>query len=232
MKNINCIIVDDEPLAIEGLKMYVEDYSKLNLIATFNKSIDAREFLKTNKNVDLLFLDIEMPNLSGFEIMDGVKNKPLIIFTTAYPEYALDAFDLNVIDYLLKPISPKRFKKAIDKTFYLFSNKSSQFEKMDDNYIFIKADRKLNKLLFNEILYIKGLKDYVIVYTKTSKLITAINIKNILLKLPKATFIRISKSYIININYVKIINNNSLIINNEELPIGKVYKTEFLKKIK
>jgi len=227
MKTLNCIIVDDEPLAIEGIELYVNDYENLNLVGTFDDAISANAFIQTNQ-VDLMFLDIEMPKMSGLDFLKSLKNAPLVIFTTAYPQFALDAFDLNVVDYLLKPIGPNRFMMAMNKVEFIQSKTPSVVEEIAADFIYIKSDRKYVKIFFKDIKYIKGLKDYVIIHTTTERIITAINIKNIHLNLPHQIFARTSKSYLVNINHIKTVNSESLIIDDHEIPLGKVYKEYFL----
>lgn len=227
MKTINCIIVDDEPLAVEGIELYVRDYKNLNLIGTFNDAISANTFMQSNL-VDLMFLDIEMPKMSGLDFLKSLQNAPLVIFTTAYPQFAIDAFELNVVDYLLKPIGPNRFMKAMNKVDFIQGKTPSFVENISTDFIYIKADRKYVKVFFKDIKFIKGLKDYVIIHTTTERIITAINIKNIHLNLPKHIFARTSKSYLININHIKAVNSDSLMVDDEEVPLGKVYKEDFL----
>lgn len=229
MIKLNCIIVDDEPLAVEGIELYVDDYDQLNLIGTFNDAISANEFIQNN-DVDLIFLDIEMPKLSGLDFLKTTNYDAFVILTTAYPQFALEAFELNVIDYLVKPIGPNRFMKAINKITELHQKTPSAIEEISSDYIYIKADRKYVKLFYQDIKYIKGLKDYVIIYTNNERVITAINIKTIYSELPKHIFARTSKSYIININYIKAVNVDTILIEDEELPLGKTYKDEFLSK--
>lgn len=227
MKKMNCIIVDDEPLAIEGIELYIQDYEHLNLIGTFNNAIDANIFMQ-KQQVDLMFLDIEMPKLTGLELLKSMQTSPLVVLTTAYPQFALEAFELNVIDYLVKPIGPNRFMKAINKVNEIYAKTPSSIEEFATDFIYIKADRKYVKVFFKDIRYIKGLKDYVIIYTEDSRVITAINIKTIHSKLPHHIFARTSKSYLTNINYIKAVNVDTILLDNEELPLGKTYKDDFL----
>lgn len=229
MKKLNCIIVDDEPLAIEGIELYVNDYEQLNLVGTFNNAISANEFIQNN-SVDLIFLDIEMPKLSGLDFLKTTNTDAFVILTTAYPQFALEAFELNVVDYLVKPIGPNRFMKAINKINDLHQKKPSDIEEISSDYIYIKADRKYVKVFYEDIKYIKGLKDYVIIYTSNERIITAINIKTIYNELPKHIFARTSKSYIINVNSIKAVNVDTILIGEEELPLGKTYKDDFLSK--
>lgn len=229
MKKLNCIIVDDEPLAIEGIELYLNDYSLFNLVGTFNNAIEANAFIQTNQ-VDVLFLDIEMPKLNGLDFLKTLKSNPYIILTTAYPQFALEAFELNVIDYLVKPIGPERFMRAVNKLNDIYLNPTSDITEFTSDYIYIKADRKYVKLFYRDIKYIKGLKDYVIIYTTDERVITAMNIKTICKELPEKIFCRTSKSYIININFIKSVNADTIILDKEEVPLGKIYKDIFFNK--
>jgi DNA-binding LytR/AlgR family response regulator len=226
MKKIKCIIVDDEPLAIEGLELYIKEVDYLELVGTFNNALQLNTFLKEN-SIDLIFLDIEMPHLSGIDFLGTLKTVPPTILTTAYPEFALTAFDLNVFDYLLKPYRFERFVKAINKVWDYYSLLIPQDDVIKD-YIFIKSDRKFVKIYFNDIEYISGLKDYVILFTKTGKIITSMNIKTIYNQLPHELFSRTSKSYIININYIKTVYTDTIQLHSKEIPLGKGYKEVFL----
>jgi DNA-binding LytR/AlgR family response regulator len=229
---MNCIVVDDEPLAIEGMKLNIQELSSLNLIGTFNTAMQANDFLTKNK-VDLMFLDIQMPGLTGIEFLKILSNKPLTILTTAYPQFALEGFELDVVDYLLKPIRLERFVRAVNKAheIYELREKATEIQevKPEQNFIYIKSERKYVKLFFNDIRYIKGLKDYVVIHTKSEKVITAMNIKTIHQQLPEAIFARTSKSYIVNVNCIKAVHTDSLQIDKEEIPLGKTYKEPFIR---
>jgi DNA-binding LytR/AlgR family response regulator len=188
-----------------------------------------------NNKVELLFLDINMPELNGMEYVKTLLHKPMIIFATAYPQYALDSYDLDAVDYLVKPIRIERFAKAITKA---INNKAlietaltqvSSVDSVTNEYFFIKADRKFFKIMFQDVLFIEGLKDYVIIHTSTQKLITAMNIKTIANQLPETLFARISKSHIINVHHITSIDTYSLNIQQHELPLGMQYKDEFFK---
>ena len=230
MKTVSCIIVDDEPIAIEGIKLHVQNYPFLKLKASFSKPLEAKRYLEVNE-VDLIFLDIEMPNLSGLDLISETNNGAMIIFTTAYQQYALESFQLKVIDYLLKPIGDERFKLAMDKVIHIFNDIPSKINQVTKDYLYIKSERQLFKVFFKDIKYIKGLKDYVIIFTQNTKLVTAINIKNILSNLPSSLFSRISKSYIVNIKHISVIKANSACISDEDIPIGKTYKKAFLSQL-
>jgi len=228
---MKCIIVDDEPLARQGMEINVNDLSYLQLVGQFSSGIAAAEYVMNNE-VDLIFLDIEMPGLNGLEFIRSLNQKPIIILTTAYPQYALEAFELDVLDYLVKPIRFDRFFKAVSKARDLYELKNQPVAELTvdpkDAFMYIKADRKIIKLFFNEISFIKGMKDYVIVHSKQGKYMTAMNIKTINAQLPDDIFARVSKSYVINVNLIKSIEQDIIDLNGDEIPLGNSYKKDFL----
>lgn len=226
---MKCIVIDDEPLAREGMELNIESVPYLELVGEFNNALSALEFLQSN-HVDLIFLDIEMPKIDGLSFLKSMKDAPLIIITTAYPQFALEAIELDVVDYLVKPIGIERFLKAANKaqSYYQLIQKSSQLEKFEDDYIYIRADRKFIRLFFDEIRFVKGMKDYVLIYTKEKRYMTAMNIKTILEGLPSSTFVRVSKSYVINIHFIDYIEIDFIIIGEHEIPLGRTYKNDFL----
>lgn len=228
---MNCIIVDDEPLAREAIQMLVEQTEDLNLVGSFNSPATASEFLMDNA-VDLVFLDIQMPGINGIEFARAIPKETFVIFTTAFSEFATDSYEVDAIDYLIKPVRLERFQKAVEKAqtyFRLFKGNLTEnnVENITDDYIFIKADRKIFKVYFNDILFIEGLKDYVVVHTESQKVITAMNIKTINDQLPKAMFVRVSKSYIINAKQIDSVDNNTVYIGKSEIPIGNIYRDFF-----
>ncbi|MBK6698699.1 MAG: response regulator transcription factor [Saprospiraceae bacterium] len=227
---IRTIIVDDEPLAIEILEAYIMKMPNMNLIAKCSNALEANEVLRT-EDIDLMFLDIEMPMMLGTDFLKSLKDPPQIIFTTAYPEFAVQGFELNALDYLLKPISLDRFIKAVNKVVVRYepSMSSKEYSKSLD-YIFVKADKKLIKINFSEIIYIEGLKDYVLIHTDQSRIITLQTMKSLEEKLPVELFIRAHRSYIVNLNRIKAIIGNTIEVLEKDqikqLPIGKNYKDE------
>ncbi len=228
----SCIVVDDEPLARQGVKLHIDDTEQLDFKAEFGNAIKAGEYL-SDHDVDIIYLDIEMPGLNGLDFLRLIPNKSMVILTTAYPQYALEAFELEVVDYLLKPIKFDRFFKATTKAIDIIKLKATGISELEPNTetdIYIKSDRKYIKLSYADIKYIKGLKDYVIVHTSKGKYITALNVKTILRKLPENQFARVSKSYIININKIISVDIDSISIDNEEIPLGNSYKEAFLKR--
>lgn len=231
---MTCIIVDDEPLARDEMQSLIQEVSQLEIIGKFSNARAALDFLKT-KDVDIIFLDIEMPVVTGLEFAEHIPKQSLIIFTTAYSQYALKSYELDAIDYLLKPIEKTRVEKAINKAI-LYKNLLSEdvakntVESNTEDFLFIKADRRYYKINFRDIRYIEGLKDYVVIYTQQQKLLTAMNLKTIHQKIPQATFLRASKSYLVNKDYVDSFDNHSVYIGESEIPLGEVYKKEFLEK--
>lgn len=230
---MNCIIIDDEPLAREEMHVLVKEVSPLEIMGVFSNARLALEFLKVQV-IDLIFLDIQMPKVTGLEFAEQVPEETLIIFTTAYTQYALKSYELNAIDYLLKPIDSSRLQKAIEKAMaykkLLLEQSSNTIEACTEDFLMIKSDRRFYKINFKSIRFIEGLKDYVVIYTENSKLITAMNLKNIHQKIPAETFLRVSKSYIVNVNHIESFDNHTLYIGDFEIPIGEVYKHEFFDK--
>lgn len=225
-----CIIVDDEPLARKGIQLHLKEIPSIKQIGEYGNAIQAGEFLQKN-DVDIMFLDIQMPGLTGIDFLKNMDNQPGVIFTTAYTEYAIDAFDLNVIDYLLKPIKFDRFHKAVSKAqeFVNLRNKgATEFEDFTQEYVYIKADRKYVRLYYKDVLFIQGMKDYVMIHTTTQKYMTAMNIKTILSQLPETIFTRVSKSYVINIDKIESIDVDMVYIGNNDIPLGNAYKEKFL----
>ena len=229
--NINCIAVDDEPLALKKMKQYIERVDFLNLLALIDNGVDAINFIKQHK-VDLVFLDIQMNDLTGIEMLESLSSKPLIIFTTAYENYALQGYELNITDYLLKPISFKRFLKAVDKVTEIIKTtynakgieQNETSEAPGNEYLFVKADNKMKKVSFDKILYIEAMKDYVKIWTSTDKTLTLCNMKNFLEKLPADRFIRIHKSYSIALDKIEAIKHKHLEIGGQDIPIGNTYR--------
>ena len=204
--------------------------SNVEIVESFSNPIDANKFLQNNA-VDLMFLDIEMASLNGLDFAKSLVNKPLIIFITAYPQYALDSFEVDAIDYLVKPVRIEKLLRAINKAenylTLLQKNIDQEIAIIEDDYVFIKSDRKYVKIFFKEILYIEGLKDYVIIHVDGKKILTAMNVKTIFNQLPLRNFARVSKSYIVNTDHIISVDSNSVYIKDEEIPIGSNFKDEF-----
>ncbi|MCR4800998.1 MAG: response regulator transcription factor [Bacteroidales bacterium] len=223
---IRCLIVDDEPLAREILGQYVSQSDELQLVGACKNANEVVELLQ-KESVDVLFLDIQMPGISGMALMKSLENPPLVVFTTAYDQYAVEGYEVSAVDYLLKPISPDRFKKAVEKVKDMIRYKKSSSNDLD--YMFIRADYQDIKVMFDDILYVEGLKDYVKVVTKEKRIITLTNIKGMLEKLPQDRFIRVHKSYIVAKDKVQTVKGTILTIDDKEIPIGLTFKDNFMK---
>lgn len=229
---MNCIIVDDEPIARKGIQKLLSNIPQLDLLESFNNAEAASIFIKDTE-VDLIFLDINMPGTNGIEFARTIPKHTLIIFTTAYSEYALDGFEVDAIDYLVKPIDQAKFRKAVDKaiTYHslLIEEDKNNMEKIEEDYIFVKSDRRFLKVNLNEILFIEGLKDYIVIQMEDQRIITRMTIKNIQELLPQNIFLRINRSYIVNKNKIDSFDNNDVFIKKYEISIGNSYRDEFSK---
>lgn len=227
---MKCIIVDDEPIARKGIKKLVDQISQLELLNTFNSAEAASEYINTT-TVDLIFLDIQMPGINGIEFARSIPKHTLIIFTTAYSEYALDSYEVDAVDYLVKPIDAVKFRKAVDKaiTYHslLLDEEEKSVEPVEDEFIFVKSDRRFFKVSLKDILFIEGLKDYVIIQLEDQRIITRMTVKSIHEILPQSTFLRINRSYIVNRNKIESFDNNDVFIGKHEIAIGNMYRDEF-----
>ena len=221
---VNCLIIDDEPLAINVIKNHIKEIDNLNVIDTFNSAIDALSFMKSN-TVDLIFLDINMPLLDGLDFIKSLDKKPMIIITTAYSEYAIKTYELEVLDYLMKPISFPRFLKAVNRAFKeLNSNLTSNIGIAKRAHIFIKVDKKkMQKIYLDEILIIESLRDYLKIKTITNKYIIHSTLSSFTEKLPSNNFIRIHRSFTIAIDKIEAVQGNSVEIDGIKYVIGRSY---------
>ncbi len=231
-KKIHCLLVDDEPPALDVLKDYIASVSSLQLAGTCNDAVQALNLLQ-EQTIDLLFLDIQMPHLLGTDFIRTLKNPPKVIFTTAYREFAIEGFELAAVDYLLKPISFERFLKAVNKVMETslkltgnYDLSSSEQNNLPDAFINVRADRKNFKILLNDILYIESLKEYIKVTTTTKNIITKQSISSLEILLPKSAFIRIHRSFIVAINKIESFTSDSIQIDRQELPISRMYRHE------
>ena len=227
---MNCIIIDDEPLAREAIEILVKDTSQLNLLGMFNNALAASKFMEENP-VDLIFLDIQMPGITGIEFARNISKRSLVIFTTAYSEYAVDSYEVDAIDYLIKPIDPERFHKAVNKAIayhsLLLKEEKENIEAGNTEYFFVKSERRYFKINYKDILFIEGLKDYVINQLDEQRVITRMNLKNIFELLPKHDFLRVNKSYIVNTKHIDSFDNNDIFIKTHEIAIGNTYRDTF-----
>ena len=231
---MNAIIVDDEPLAQEVIETFISQVPEVTLVGKASNAIEANTLLRET-SVDLMFLDVQMPMLNGIEFLKSLEKPPLAILTTAYPEFAVDAFNLNVVDYLMKPIGLDRFMKAVNKAVALHGGKpkdANSEEMIDREYMFVKADKKLVKVDFDDVVYIEGLKDYVIIRNEGSRVITLQTMKSLEARLPASKFRRIHRSYIVHLEKVRAVEGNSVEVEVKGqlklLAIGKNYKDDLL----
>lgn len=233
MKPTKCIIVEDEKPAQGVLESYIEKVPNLELLETFTNALAAIELLKTRK-VELIFLDINLPQISGLDFLKTLEHAPQIIITTAYSNYALEGYELNVLDYLLKPISFERFLKAVNKVHRprtKIDREEHKREVIENGYTFEKADNTLYKIEYDKIHYIESDRDYVNVVTREKKYVFRQPLKYWELKLPQNNFMRVHKSFIINMNEIVHVYGNSIQIVDKTIPIGRNYKTDFMEKI-
>ncbi|WP_347838549.1 LytTR family DNA-binding domain-containing protein [uncultured Draconibacterium sp.] len=233
---IKALIIDDEPLAQNVIKQYALKIPFLEITGACNDAICAQKFIHENE-VDLLFLDINMPKLSGISFLKTLNRRPLVIFTTAYSEYALEAYELNAIDYLKKPFSFERFFKAFSRAEELFLLKNKQETTAESNkdvndFLFIKANKKTIKVKFSDISYIEGLGDYIKIHLNTEKIVTNLSMKKIFSLLPEDQFYRTHKSFIIAVDKIESLEGNMVSISGEKLPIGNSYRSDFFDYIK
>jgi len=224
---LRCIAVDDEPLALELLEDNISKLPYLHLVAKCGNAMEAMKVLQS-QTIDLIFLDIQMPGLTGLQFIQSLSQKPMIILITAYEKFALEGFNLDVVDYLVKPVALERFVKACNKAWELFQMKttSSPQGTPSPDYFFVNVDYSLLKITFSDIIWIEGLKDYIKIHLKSSNkaVITRMGMKTIEEQLPQQKFIRIHKSYIVSIDYITAVRKNSVFIGAMELPVGESYR--------
>ncbi|WP_160714417.1 LytR/AlgR family response regulator transcription factor [Chitinophaga solisilvae] len=230
---MNCIIIDDEPLAREKIRMLAAQDVSLQVLGCFSGTAGAADFLELNP-VELIFLDVQMPGCNGLDFARQLPHNLLVIFTTAHATYALNSYDVNAVDYLVKPIHPARFTQAVKKAVdyadmqrYRHQQQQPQTTARPD-HVFVRADRRLHRVLFSECLYIEGVRDYCIMHLANRKLMVAINLKALLEQLPQDIFVRISKSLVINFRHVTSLNNQDVYIGDKALAIGHAYREQLL----
>jgi DNA-binding LytR/AlgR family response regulator len=230
----NCLIIDDEPIAIRVIKKHLAAFPDFKIVAECNNAIEAMPVL-SKKKIDLLFCDIQMPQITGVDFIRSLSHPPRIILTTAYREYAIEGYELNVLDYLLKPISFERFTKAINKFMEMESHKPDQsnFQQENSNatseYLFLKADKKHYKVNLNDILYFESLGDYVIAFSNDKKIVTKERLSHLAESLPAEQFMQIHRSYLVSISKIESVGPGYVEINKKKLPVGRSYKPELSK---
>ena len=247
MTNIRCIVIDDEPLAIDILNDYISKIPFLELVKSYRNPIEALQAIQ-NGEADLAFLDVQMPELTGIQFLKIANGKCKVILTTAYPEYALEGYELNVVDYLLKPIAFDRFYKGVEKAKSLFALSQSTNsnpatinngsaasgnvqQNIGNDFIFVKTEHKIQKIYLNDILYIEGLKDYISIFTKNERVITLQSMKKMEETLPSYHFVRVHKSYIVALDKIESIERSRIAITDKVIPIGDTYREDFFKLI-
>ncbi len=224
---IKCLAIDDEYLALEVIENYIQRIPFLQLTATYITPVEALPLISAG-DIDLLFLDIAMPDMSGLEFLATLQKPPLVILTTAFPQFALEGFEADVVDYLIKPIFFDRFLKAIQKAQNRLQKNS---ETPTPDYIFIKSEHRLLRVNYDDILYIEGKKDYVALHTSHQSVDTLLTLSGLLEKLPSSNFLRVHRSFIIALNKITSIERNHIYINRIKIPIGDLYRDELFKKI-
>jgi DNA-binding LytR/AlgR family response regulator len=234
---IKCVLIDDEPLAQRVIEKYAQDVPGLEIAGKFSQALEATDILR-NEKIDLIFLDINMPKISGIDFLKTMKNPPHVIITTAYAEYALEGYELNVVDYLMKPFGFDRFLKAVHKVMDVIQAKELSetepvyLEKFEDQIIFVKSGKKTYKVKLTDILYIEALGDYIKVYTTDRMIISYQSMKNVEKLLPSSLYPRVHKSYIISLAKIDMIEGNQIRIKDKLVPIGTNYKNDFEKLIR
>jgi DNA-binding LytR/AlgR family response regulator len=218
---MRCIIIDDEPLAIELITFYVQQTPMLNLLGSFSDASQAIEFIQ-NHEIDLLFLDIQMPHINGIQLLKSLNKPPMVIFSTAFNEYAVEGFELQAIDYLLKPFDIKRFQKAVKKADELYCLKKAA-EPQTEPFIFVKADYQMLKINISSILFIEGWDDYIKIYVSDKPILTLMSLKSIMEQLPHQEFVRVHRSYIVPIKKIESVRNKVIKIASKEIPVGSTY---------
>lgn len=233
---MKCLVIDDEELARELVKSYISQIQDLEIVATCRNVLEAQKIMETTK-IDLLFLDIEMPQITGIEFLKMLKTKPLCILTTAYTNYALEGYQMDIVDYLVKPFAFDRFYQAFVKAkeyWQLLEDKKSPSKKIaevEKEYFFVKSGYKIIKIVFKNILFVKGLREYVQIFLKEDKIITLTSLSKLMDILPQNQFARVHKSYIINLEKIESIEGNVIEIENNSINIGKSYRKDFLENL-
>lgn len=226
---IKCIIIDDEPLSRKGLAVFIQDLENLELEGSFSNPVEAMVFLENNP-VDLILLDIQMPKMNGLEFLKTMLNPPLTIITTAYPNFAVQSYEFNVIDYLIKPVPFERFVKAINKTReYLKLVRGT--ENKNQSFFFIKCDSRIEKIRFDELIYVEAMQNYVMLHTIRNRFVSYLTFKSVEEYLPAGDFLRVEKSFIVNLHHINNIEGNEISIADRKITISRVNKDDILNTI-
>lgn len=229
---IRCLIVDDEPLARDVIRRYISEIRTLELAGECANAVQAFTVLQ-QQPIDLIFLDIRMPQLNGNDFLKALKNPPKVIFTTAFSEYALEGYELDVVDYLVKPIPFERFLKAINKAYHFTDTKTAvrpvADDKRSESFVYFRVDRKMIKVMLGDILYIESMKDYVKIITPASKIVTKQSISSVEEMLPEPDFIRTHRSFIVSVQKITSYTQELLEVDKTEIPIGKLYRNEVMR---
>ncbi|MGC9330599.1 MAG: LytR/AlgR family response regulator transcription factor [Bacteroidales bacterium] len=227
---MNCIVIDNDSRAREEIKENIKNVPNLEMIGSFETALKANEFLQEN-DVDLMFTEVELPGINGLDFVRSLKNPPQVIVTTSDEKYAVEAFELDVLDFFVKPIKMDRFIRAINKAESVLRMQGEPFAiEYNNDFIFVKSERKYVKLNYNDIYFIEGLKDYVILHTNKGKYMTAMNVKTVHRRLPNPIFFRTSKSYIVNANHIDEIDRDDVIVQDTRIPIGRSYREKFVQR--
>jgi len=230
--NINCIAIDDEPLALDIIRDYCSKVAFLNLLKTFDNAIESIEYIRSNK-VDLIFLDIQMEELTGIQLLNALKHRPFVIFTTAYERYAIQGFELDVVDYMLKPISFERFIKGVNKVFErmqldpVVKQETSKTKPAEPSFFFVKTETRMERIENNDVLYVEGMGDYWRIVTKTRRIMTLMNARKLEEVLHEPQFCRVHKSFFIALDKIESIERNRIKIADQYIPVSETYHKAF-----
>jgi DNA-binding LytR/AlgR family response regulator len=229
---IQTIVVEDEPLAREGLLNYIREVDFLQVTKVCEDALEANQALAAQKT-DLMFLDIQMPKITGIDFLKSLKQPPIVIMTTAYPNFALQGYELDVLDYLVKPFPFERFLKAVNKAreFFELKSKTPESEKTAPDYFFVKCDYRYEKIHFSEVLFVEGMENYIVIHTAAQKFVTLLRMKTIEETLPASDFIRIHKSFIVSLRAISSIDGNEVIVSGKRLPISREKRSEILERV-
>lgn len=229
---LNCLIIDDEPLARKGLEEYIDEIDFLHRVASCENALRSASYLNEQK-IDLIYLDIHMPKLSGIDFLKSLKHPPLTIFTTAFATYALEGYSLDVIDYLVKPITFERFLKASQKAmeFFQLKERAASPRAGEADYFFVRCDGKFEKIFFKDVSYVEGLQNYAVIHSAGRKLITYITLTSLENQLPGDRFLKVHKSFLVSVPHIKSIEGNEIVLENARIPIGRTLREDVINQI-